>query len=146
MSAGRSACAIRFPMAYTVPKLEDYSKTTLESEEGRLYDALAEEAAAVRDEPQWKQFRDRWIGRKNGILTQINDVWLKSAPSPSKKDAGLILNRIKKSVEARVDATLTFVLSPTSEVGHSIDIPTTAWDRFTEDFKKVRLERERIDI
>jgi len=30
-----------------------------------------------RSENDWKTFRDRWMARKNGILTQLNDLWLK---------------------------------------------------------------------
>ena len=39
---------------------------------------------------QWKNFRDRWMARKNGILTQINDSWLKAAPKEAKRDVGQI--------------------------------------------------------
>jgi phenylalanyl-tRNA synthetase alpha chain len=99
----------KFRLAYTVPKLEDYSLPSLEAAEGALYSALSEEAKAVQNEDQWKPFRDRWIARKNGIITQLVDGWLKAAPGPNKKDAGLIVNRIKQAVEERVDATLKFL-------------------------------------
>ena len=35
-----------------------------------------------------KVFRDHWMARKNGILTQINDLWLKGAPKEAKREAG----------------------------------------------------------
>jgi hypothetical protein len=34
----------------------------------------------VRNDAELKAFRDRWMARKNGILTQINDLWLKALP------------------------------------------------------------------
>src|SRR5216684_5322228 len=109
-------------MPYTVPKLDDYSLTRLESAEADLYSALSEEVKAVQNEEQWKSFRDRWMARKNGILSQINDTWLKGAPNQNKKDVGFILNRIKQNVEQRVAATLKFVLTPAIEVSSFLDI------------------------
>jgi phenylalanyl-tRNA synthetase alpha chain len=127
-------------MAYTVPKLEDYSNAALESAETRLYDALAEEGKAVQDEAQWKVFRDRWIGRKNGILTQVNEAWLKAAPVQSKKDVGLTVNRIKKNVEERVDTTLRFLFAPITEVVGEVALDADVLKR------RSRLESERVDI
>jgi hypothetical protein len=34
------------------------------------------DSAQVRDEPSWKIFRDTWLGRKSGVLTQVTDNWL----------------------------------------------------------------------
>ena len=81
-------------MAYTVPKLEDYSVPALTLAETELINALISERKTVENEEQWKIFRDRWLARKNGILTQVNDLWLKGAPSANKRDAGQIVNRI----------------------------------------------------
>jgi phenylalanyl-tRNA synthetase alpha chain len=127
-------------MAYTVPKLEDYSNAALESAETRLYDALAEEGKAVQDEAQWKVFRDRWIGRKNGILTQVNEAWLKAAPVQNKKDVGLTVNRIKKNVEERVDTTLRFLFAPVTEVVGEVALDADVLKR------RSRLESDRVDI
>ena len=72
-------------MAYTVPKLTDYSAAALEKAAAECVRACAEEAAAVRNEAELKEFRDRWMGRKNGVLTQINELWLKGAPKETKR-------------------------------------------------------------
>ena len=77
---------------YTVPKLEDYSPTALDKAVQELLNAVRQEANAVSGENEWKAFRDRWMARKNGILTQINDLWLKAAPGPSKRDVGARVN------------------------------------------------------
>jgi phenylalanyl-tRNA synthetase alpha chain len=126
-------------MAYEVPKLEDYSKATLEPAEAQLYDALAEEAKTVQDEARWKLFRDRWIGRKNGILTQLNEAWLKSAPIQDRKNVGLIVNRIRKSVEERVDATLRFLFAPVMEVLGEATLDVRV-------LKRARVESDRLDV
>src|SRR5260370_7996344 len=36
-----------------------------------------EECACASDESSWKQFRDAWLGRKSGVLTQITNNCLK---------------------------------------------------------------------
>ena len=71
-------------MPYTVPKLTDFSPAALDSAVRELLSALEQESAAVASENDWKTFRDRWMARKNGILTQLNDLWLKAAPGPNK--------------------------------------------------------------
>ncbi len=89
-------------MPYTVPKLDDYSPEALDRAAAALEAALVEELNAVATEQQWKALRDRWLARKNGILTQINDLWLKAAPPSSKKTVGQIVNRLNDSVSNHV--------------------------------------------
>jgi phenylalanyl-tRNA synthetase alpha chain len=115
-------------MAYTVPKLTDYSEAALEKATTELLAALEQETrkvlfadsqSTVSHEVEWKQrwqewktFRDRWIARKGGILAQINDIWLKAAPRDAKRQAGQLVNDLKKKVEeevARAEATLTLL-------------------------------------
>jgi phenylalanyl-tRNA synthetase alpha chain len=91
-------------VAYTVPKLKDFSAAALEKATKKLLAALDEEAAEVKNEPAWKEFRDRWMARKNGVLTQVNDLWLKTAPREAKRDVGQQVNQLKKRVEQVIDA------------------------------------------
>jgi phenylalanyl-tRNA synthetase alpha chain len=84
---------------YQVPKLTDYSPTALDNVVRELTAALEEEATAVEDEAQWKALRDRWMARKNGILTQLNDLWLKAAPGEVKRDVGRRVNELRTRVE-----------------------------------------------
>jgi phenylalanyl-tRNA synthetase alpha chain len=86
-------------MAYTVSKLTDYSAAALEKAAAECLRACADEATEVRNDAELKALRDRWMGRKNGILTQINDLWLKAAPKDSKRDAGRFVNEVKAAVE-----------------------------------------------
>jgi phenylalanyl-tRNA synthetase alpha chain len=89
---------------YTVPKLTNYSSTSLDSVVRELLSALDQEARAVANESDWKAFRDRWMARKNGILAQINDLWLKGAPKEDKREVGQRVNELKKKVEDTVEA------------------------------------------
>ena len=92
---------------YTVPKLEDWSASSLDRAVADLNSALQSESGGVRSEAEWKEFRDRWMARKNGILTQINDLWLKAAPNEAKREVGRRVNELKKLVEDRVAAAET---------------------------------------
>jgi phenylalanyl-tRNA synthetase alpha chain len=99
-------------MAYTVSKLTDYSPAALERASAELLSALGDEAASVKNEVEWKSFRDRWMARKNGVLTQINDLWLKGAPKEAKREVGHLVNSIKVRVAAEVHAKLVRGGSP----------------------------------
>src|ERR1700678_1651616 len=96
-------------MPYTVLKLTDFSTAALDRAVRELLAALEQEAAAVGSENDWKAFRDRWMARKNGILTQLNDLWLKAAPGPNKREVGQRVNELKTKVEQGADATLARV-------------------------------------
>src|SRR5580698_11031302 len=91
-------------MAYTVSKLTDYSASALEKSAGECVRACAAEAGTVCNEAELKAFRDRWMARKNGILTQINDLWLKGAPKDAKREAGIRVNELKARIQELVEA------------------------------------------
>ena len=90
-------------MAYTVSKLTDYSAAALEKAAARMCSRVRSEAAAVRSDAELKAFRDRWMARKNGILTQINDLWLKGAPKDAKREAGIRVNELKARIQELVE-------------------------------------------
>src|SRR5512146_2148900 len=89
---------------YTVSKLTDYSAAALDKAVAELTAALEEECAAVSSEAEWKALRDRWMARKNGILSQINDLWLKAAPAEAKREVGRRVNELRAHVENDVVA------------------------------------------
>ncbi|MGA8150290.1 MAG: phenylalanine--tRNA ligase subunit alpha [Terriglobales bacterium] len=93
-------------MPYTVSKLKDFSPAALDKAAEKLLAALDKEAAEIKSESDGKTFRDRWMARKNGILTQVNDLWLKAAPKDAKREVGQRVNELKTRVEQTVDKTL----------------------------------------
>jgi phenylalanyl-tRNA synthetase alpha chain len=123
---------------YTVPKLEDYSADALDHAVAELLAALESEAAGLGSESDWKTFRDRWMARKNGVLTQVNDIWLKAAPGPAKRDVGQRVNELKAKVTGEVEqARLKLMfehLAPDAQV--------RVYDRLVEH----KLASERLDI
>jgi phenylalanyl-tRNA synthetase alpha chain len=90
---------------YSVPKLKSFSEAALGKAVENLLAALKQEASAVKNEADWKTFRDRWMARKNGVLTEVNELWLKAAPKEAKRDVGQRVNSLKSTVEWQVDNT-----------------------------------------
>ncbi|MGC2543041.1 MAG: phenylalanine--tRNA ligase subunit alpha, partial [Candidatus Sulfotelmatobacter sp.] len=90
-------------VAYSVPKLTDYSAAALDEAVEELLSASDQEWQAVRNESDWKALRDRWMARKNGVLTLVNDLWLKPAPREAKRDVGQRVNRIREQVEKDIE-------------------------------------------
>jgi len=91
-------------VSYIVPKLTDYSAAALEKAVGECIAACKSESEEVRNDAELKSFRDRWMARKNGILTQINDLWLKGAAKDAKREAGIRVNALKARITEMVDA------------------------------------------
>ena len=109
-------------MSYTVPKLTDYSAAALENAAAKCIRACADDAAAVRNEAELKVFRDRWIGRKNGVLTQINDLWLKGAPKDAKREAGIRVNELKARIQELVEGARVGGEESASAAAEGVDI------------------------
>jgi phenylalanyl-tRNA synthetase alpha chain len=104
-------------MAYTVPKLTDFSAAALDDAVLDLRQALSQEADEVIEQSKsaeldivkkgqlFEAFRNRWQARKNGIVTQVNELWLKAAPSQAKSEVGKRVNEVRLRVMALVEET-----------------------------------------
>src|ERR1700704_1764959 len=125
--------------AYAVPKLKDFSAPALEKAAKELVSALESEAMAVSSHADWKIFRDRWIARTNGLMTQVNDLWLKAAPKDAKRDVGKAVNELKGRVEGDVKAAMAGLIVRKGEPAS--DLATAKQWLGEEHFK-----RERLDI
>lgn len=51
----------------------------------------------------WKEWRDKWLGRKSGVLTKITDNWLKPASPDLKRVVGASLNELRAHIEAKIE-------------------------------------------
>jgi phenylalanyl-tRNA synthetase alpha chain len=100
--------------AYSVPKLNDFSASALDEAVQNLLAAVVREAGEVKNELEWKTFRDRWMARANGFLTQVNTLWLKAAPKDAKRDVGQRVNEVKKRVDETIAAALASMQSAAS--------------------------------
>jgi phenylalanyl-tRNA synthetase alpha chain len=110
-------------VAYTVPKLKDFSPPALDKAVASLLAALEKESAAVRSSDERKDFRDRWLARKDGVLTKVNDLWLKAAPKESKREVGQRVNQLKAEVEQKVESALKGRTAQASDSAIDISLP-----------------------
>lgn len=109
-------------MAYTVPKLTDYLDETLTKAGAECITACKAESELVQNENDLKAFRDRWLGRKGGILVQLNDEWLKTAPKDAKKAVGAQVNQLKFDVQKWVADTERWLAVQRSQSSQRVDI------------------------
>jgi phenylalanyl-tRNA synthetase alpha chain len=110
-------------MPYKVTKLEDFAPPVLDKAVEQLFAALDEEARRLESDADRKAFRDRWLARKDGILTQVNELWLKPAPKESKREVGQRVNRLKAEVEQKVEAAIRAPSSRPKEPALDISLP-----------------------
>jgi phenylalanyl-tRNA synthetase alpha chain len=61
------------------------------------------ESTNAQNEESWKHFRDAWLGRKSGVLTQITDNWLKPSSTALKPSVGAALNQLRAHVESQIE-------------------------------------------
>ncbi len=88
---------------YFVPKLDSFTPEVLDGAVRELLSALENEAGSVSGDTEWESFRNRWMARKSGILTQVNELWLKAAPVEAKHEVGRRVNELKTRVEETVE-------------------------------------------
>jgi phenylalanyl-tRNA synthetase alpha chain len=108
---------------YTVPKMKSFSAAALDKALADLLAALEKEASLLRNDTDRKALRDRWLGRKDGILKQINDLWLKAAPKDAKREVGQRVNKLKADVEQKVEAALKKASAVADESCIDISLP-----------------------
>src|SRR5438876_11354423 len=65
-------------MAYTVPKLKDFSQGALKKEAEKRLAAWKKKSAEIKTDSDWKKFVNRWMARRTGLLWQANDLGLKA--------------------------------------------------------------------
>jgi phenylalanyl-tRNA synthetase alpha chain len=87
----------------TVKKLLGYDAATLDNEFGKLDKQVEEEAVMLETDEGREAFRLHWLGRKQGKLKAISDVWLKNAPSDRKGIVGQRFNEFKAQIELRLE-------------------------------------------
>jgi phenylalanyl-tRNA synthetase alpha chain len=144
-------------MPYTLRKLTDFSTPALDSAVRDLLCALQEERDALVNKASessvasstktagLKVFRDRWLARKNGIVTQITELWLKVAPPDAKREVGRRVNAVRAEVERHVAETqerVEFFARQSTAALESLD----RLDSNLQTLKRSELERERLDV
>jgi phenylalanyl-tRNA synthetase alpha chain len=144
-------------MPYTVTKLRDFSAAALDGAVRELLSAIREEKDVLVSEASepsvgsstktagLKVFRDRWLARKNGIITQITELWLKVAPPEAKREVGRRVNAVKAEVEryvAEAQERVELFARQSTAALESLG----SLDSNLQTLKRSELERERLDI
>ncbi len=78
-----------------VPNLTEFDEAALNEAFAALETQAREDAALLDGEA----FKLRWLGRKQGLLNEVSDRWLKAAPGPAKKAVGQRFKTLKELVE-----------------------------------------------
>jgi phenylalanyl-tRNA synthetase alpha chain len=87
---------------YMVSALTDFSATSILQTFQQARSAFQTEIAEPKSETEWRVFRDRWMARKNGILTQVNDLWLRPAPQGAKREVGQVVNELRQFIAQEI--------------------------------------------
>ncbi len=69
----------------------------------QVLDQANEEANSIGSPADLESFRVRWIGRKNSVLSRIQENWLVPAPSEQKKWVGAFFNSYKNEIINLID-------------------------------------------
>jgi phenylalanyl-tRNA synthetase alpha chain len=156
--------AIEEKLGKTLVELGVGDASGVEALIAEIIDAMNAERQALtnpapRDPVQWeraaKELRDRWLARKNGILSQIDANWLKSAPRDLKPSVGREYNRLREMVTEvmHTDALVRDMSLSTSvddvidEARVSIDLTLPGYRRPLGSIHPVtRVQREIEDI
>jgi len=89
-------------MNEAIPHLTDYSDATLDHAFATLEAEVRESAAAAAGDVEG--FRLHWLGRKQGRLKLVSEVWLKLAPADARRALGMRFNQLKQGIEAVLEA------------------------------------------
>ena len=69
----------------SIPNLTAFDEAALDQAFAGLEAQARSDAAALNQEASGAEaFRLKWLGRKQGLLNEVSDQWLKAAPGPAK--------------------------------------------------------------
>jgi phenylalanyl-tRNA synthetase alpha chain len=88
-------------MTEEIKALQHFDDASLDA----AFATLAEEVhTGLRTFPEPEAFRLHWLGRKQGRLKLISEVWLKSAPLEARKPLGIRFNQLKEQIERSLES------------------------------------------
>ena len=112
-----------------------------------LYAALRSgfeaERQAVSGQQQARALRDRWLGRRNGLLTAANRNWLKAAPRQLKPTVGRLQNVFRREVQAAVKDVAKAAAKPAARAP-GLDVTLPGQERALGAVHPVRLALEEL--
>ncbi|TAM80685.1 MAG: phenylalanine--tRNA ligase subunit alpha [Acidobacteria bacterium] len=105
---------------------------------------IAEGAADERDRGQKvKELRDRWLARKGGFISLIDENWLKEAPKELKPSVGRAFNELRQQA-ASVDTLVLLQDVPIRH--HATALPAQVTARFGVGAVSVKITEGAMDL
>jgi phenylalanyl-tRNA synthetase alpha chain len=107
-------------MNESIPQLASYDEASLNAAFATLAQEVRAETALLADA---EAFRLHWLGRKQGRLKLVSDVWLKSAPAEARKPLGLRFNQLKQQIEEALAGAAATPQVGVAKAGLDITLP-----------------------
>ncbi|MGC1872762.1 MAG: phenylalanine--tRNA ligase subunit alpha, partial [Acidobacteriaceae bacterium] len=85
------------------PALPGYTDDILNEVYSHFQRWLNEDLEGEKTEDEREQLRIKWLGRKAGLLKQINDAYVQNVPPEFKRNVGHRFNAFRQSVELELD-------------------------------------------
>jgi len=128
-----------------IKNLPGYDSVTLDIEFGRLLKQVEEEAVMLETDEGREAFRLHWLGRKQGKLKSISDVWLKNAPADRKGFVGQRFNELKAKIELRLETkkALKQAMKAIEPLDLSLSVKEGARRLLENELPKIVQERKR---
>ncbi len=114
-----------------IPDLPEYSDPALDKAFAALEKRARDDAAALTSPEALEAFRLQWLGRKQGILTEVSGRWLKAAPLDAKKAVGERFKTLKTLVENLHESALGAGPSDAALAREAIDVTLPGTRRLT---------------
>ncbi len=102
--------------------LPSYDEAALDRAFQGLSREVQNEASGVSTPETLEVFRLHWLGRKNGRLKLVSDLWLKAAPPEARKLLGIRFNRLKLEIEQALEAPVGSAAAEKTDSGTSLDL------------------------
>jgi phenylalanyl-tRNA synthetase alpha chain len=102
----------------SIPNLTAFDDAALDG----AFAALAAQARADAAALDAEAFRLQWLGRKQGLLKEVSDRWLKAAPGQAKKAVGERFKVLKELVETLAESGAGAGVSDAALKTQAIDI------------------------
>ncbi len=114
-----------------IPNLTAFDEAALDEAFGALERQARDAAATLNGEADVEAYRLQWLGRKQGLLKEIQERWQKVAPAEAKKPVGVRFNALKAVVEGLLEQAAGAGATDAALAAEVIDITLPGTRRLT---------------